>query len=291
MGLLLDTLRSVEFLAGLGDETLTRFMVLGRSLEHPRGHLFWRAGDAASGVVVPVTGTVKCSKHGADGREFIESFRGPGECVGLDAAVDGLPQVADAVVVRAGEFYRIGAEAFRGFVRENPQVYAVAVRQIGRQLRRATQEREDITLRPVVERMAQFLLEHACLRQRDGAKVLVEATQADMAARLGTVREVVARTLADLTERGLVARTEHGIFIEDWDGLHAVAGVTPEEVRHRATMLGSAPGPRSARYFLPIADERGAAAGSDGCAEHLGDLSACRSAGCPGAGPRDPRRR
>ena len=68
------------------------------------------------------------------------------------------------------------------------------------------------------ERLARFLLEHCCIRQTDGAKVLVHATQSEIAARLGTVREVVARTLSDFIGRGLVSRSDAGLFVDDWKG-------------------------------------------------------------------------
>ncbi len=283
MGLLLETLRNVDFLAGISEDAVVRFMVLGRSSDFPKSHVFWRAGSASQGIVIPVTGEAKNATRGPDGREFIESFRGPGECMGLASTLDGLPHASDAIVVRAGEFFAIRPDAFRAFAREHPEIWPSAVRLMGRQLRRNVQEREDIALRPVGERLAQFLIENACIRQTDGAKVLVEATQSEIAARLGTVREVVARVFADLSRRGLVARTQHGIFIEDWEGLHAVAGVAPGEVQHRTSVYGPTPGLRTARYFLPTVERRNTAHERDAsaCAEHLGDLSACRAAGCP----------
>ncbi len=283
MGLLLQTLRGVEFLAELPDDALTRFMVLGRAADHARAHVFWRAGSTSGFVVIPVSGRAKCTARGADGREFIASFRGPGDCIGLAAALDGLPHASDAIVLRAGEFFTVPAEAVRTFVRDHPPLVAAAVRQIGRQLRRVTLEREDYVLRPLSERLAHFLIENACVRQAGGARVLVDARQADIAARLGTVREVVARNLADLIARGLISRAAHGLHIDDWDGLHEAAGLRPDEVHRRLATFGPSPAARTARYFLPALETDRADADARGCRRHLGDIAACRSAGCPAA--------
>ena len=284
MGLLLDTLNSVDFLSGMGEDAIVRFMVLGRSADYGKGHVFWRSGSSCQGIVVPVSGEAKLASRGPDGREFIESFRGPGECMGLSCTLDGLPHASDAIVVRPGEFFAIRPDSFRQFAREYPDVWPAAVRLMGRRLRRNLQEREDIALRPVSERLAQFLLENSCVRQDDGAKVLIEATQSEIAARLGTVREVVARVFADLARRGLITRSKDGIFVEDWEGLHAVAGVAPGDVQQKSSVYGASPSVRTARYFLPTTERRSSSdRSSAACREHLGDLDACRSAGCPGS--------
>jgi CRP/FNR family transcriptional regulator len=284
MGLLLDTLNSVDFLSGMGEDAVVRFMVLGRSADYSKAHVFWRAGGACQGLVVPVSGEAKLATRGPDGREFIESFRGPGECMGLSCTLDGLPHASDAIVVRAGEFFAIRPDGFRQFAREFPDVWPAAVRLMGRQLRRNLQEREDIALRPVSERLAQFLIENACVRQTSGAKVLIEATQSEVAARLGTVREVVARVFADLARRGLIERSKDGIFIVDWDGLHAVAGVAPGDIQQKSSVYSPSPTVRTARFFLPTTEKRTSRErDSDSCAKHIDDFDACRAAGCPGS--------
>jgi hypothetical protein len=44
-----------------------------------------------------------------------------------------------------------------------------------------------------------------------------------MADAIGSVREVVGRTIRDLRDRGLVCRTAEGLCLQDPDGLHSVA--------------------------------------------------------------------
>jgi len=284
MALLLDTLSSVDFLSGMSQDAVVRFMVLGRSADYRKSHVFWRAGASGQGIVVPISGEAKLATRGQDGREFIESFRGSGECMGLSCTLDGLPHASDAIVVRGGEFFMIRPDGFRKFATEFPDVWPAAVRLMGRQLRRNLQEREDIALRPVSERLAQFLIENSCVRQTDGAKVLVDATQSEIAARLGTVREVVARVFADFGKRGLIERSKAGVFIEDWEGLHAIAGMAPGEVRNTTSVYGPSAAVRTARFFLPSSERRTNANRDAGaCLEHMDDLRACRSAGCPNA--------
>ena len=292
MALLLDTLRSVDFLAGASEEVVLRFMVLGKSADYPKRHVFWKTGRAPQMLVVPVTGEAKTSTFSAEGREFIDRFLASGECLGLASALDGLPHPTDAEVVRAGEFFTISRTNFVRFLDEHPDVRARAARMIGELYRRNLKEREDVALLPVPRRVAEFLLRHACVRQGDGAKVLVHATQSELAARLGTVREVVSRILADFEQRGLIERIDRDVFVSDWDGLHAEAGIELLDDADFAARSAQAD-VRTTRYFLPMIERRGRTPAEDatGCREHLGDLSLCRERGCPAAEDDAKRRR
>jgi CRP/FNR family transcriptional regulator len=295
MGLLLDTLRSVDFLAGASEDVVTRFMVLGKSGDYPKNHVFWRAGKSPEGLVIPVSGEAKTTTRSAEGREFIDRFLGSGECIGLASALDDMEHPTDAEVVRAGEFFTISRTNLQKFLVEHPEIRPRMTQMIGALYRRSLKEREDVALRPVPQRVAEFMLRHACVRQADGAKVLVHATQAELAARLGTVREVVARIFADFGQRGLIERGDHGIFISDWDGLHAEAGLDPADEEEMAVRGGvqTKSQVRTSRFFLPTIERMRRHEDVDEaarCHEHLGDLSLCREKGCPGAAEAGKRR-
>ena len=73
---------------------------------------------------------------------------------------------------------------------------------------------------PVRSRVARYLLDVATLA---GDSHVATASYEDIAAAIGTVREVVARTLAGLRDDGLIRRTEAGIALIDVDGLRDAA--------------------------------------------------------------------
>lgn len=285
VGLLLDTLRIVDFLAGEPDEVLDQFLVAGKCVDFTKGHVVWKRGGQPEGIVVPITGEAKTLGHGPDGREFIERFVGPGEWMGLQSSLDGLPHPTDAEVTRSGAFFRLARKPLMDLLDAHASVRRRATTSIGLLYRQNVHDREDMVLLTVTQRLARFLIEHACLRQTDGAKVLLHATQADIAARLGTVREVVARALGEFASQGLIARTPYGLFIEDWNGLRSVAG--EETTRSTPPESSGAPAAtvRTARFYLPLREDwsRAHEPESSGCREHLGDLSACAHNGCPAA--------
>jgi len=75
---------------------------------------------------------------------------------------------------------------------------------------------EDLSLRTVEERLSRLLLEHSeqgTLQRRRWA------TQTEMAARLGTVPDVLSRALRKLADEGLIRVARHQIEILDLKGL------------------------------------------------------------------------
>ncbi len=75
---------------------------------------------------------------------------------------------------------------------------------------------EDISLRSVEARLARFLLAQAADGEVQRRRW---ATQAEMAARLGTVPDVLNRALRKLGEEGLIEVARHQIRILDLEGL------------------------------------------------------------------------
>ena len=285
MGVLVDALKSVDFLNGESDDVIQAFLVAGKCVDRDKGEMLWRAGTPPQGIAIPVTGEAKTVSHGPDGREFIDRFIGPGEVVGLQSTLDGLPHPTSAEVARPGAFFELPRTAVLQLLDRFPSVRTKVGEAVGRMYRRSVRDREDVVLRPVPERLARFLVEHACVRRSDGAKVLVHATQSEIAARLGTVREVVARTLSDFIARGLVARTDAGLFIDDWRGLSALAALEPGQRAETERGDDATAKVRTARFYLPRSEDWTKARERDplGCMDHTGDLSACERAGCPGA--------
>jgi CRP/FNR family transcriptional regulator len=80
----------------------------------------------------------------------------------------------------------------------------------------------DLSLHTVTARLARLLLEQA---QDDLIQRRSWATQAEMAARLGTVPDVLSRALRTLVEAGLIQVQRHQIQILDRQGLleHTIA--------------------------------------------------------------------
>jgi CRP/FNR family transcriptional regulator len=82
---------------------------------------------------------------------------------------------------------------------------------------------EDLSLRPVTARLAKLLLLQLADDQQTAIPRHRWATQAEIAARLGTVPDVIHRTLRSLENEGLIQVERQRIVILDRNGLAAKA--------------------------------------------------------------------
>lgn len=286
MGLLVNTLAATGLFEEAEEEAVLRLMVLGHSLDRPRGHLFWNAHAHATGLVIPVTGLAKSFTHNADGRELIYSFVGPSELAGMESCMDGLPHPSALRVVRAGEFFSIARDAFKRFLNEFPCVLPRAIAALSNSFRRDLADRRDAALHSVSERVARFFIAHACMLQNDDAKILVNTTQTELAARTGSVREVIARVVSGFLDQGLITREGQNLYVANWRGLCNAAGIELDAPVDPDCHAGVPSGMRTHRFFLSSTDARrnDTAHKPQLCHEHLDDFAICQTMGCPAAG-------
>ena len=79
---------------------------------------------------------------------------------------------------------------------------------------------ETLSLYSVRQRVAKFLIDEADAIEKENA---VRWTQTDMAKRLGTVRDVLGRTLRKFADEGLVRFERERIILLDRQGLEKAA--------------------------------------------------------------------
>jgi CRP/FNR family transcriptional regulator len=96
---------------------------------------------------------------------------------------------------------------------------------MARRVRRFAVLAEDLALRSVTERLARHLEAAA-----DGEVVNLGLTQEQLASRLGTVRELVSRALAELERGGLIERRRSKIVLRDAERLAALARGESDDV-------------------------------------------------------------
>jgi CRP/FNR family transcriptional regulator len=94
---------------------------------------------------------------------------------------------------------------------------------LARRLRHFAAIVSDLAFRPVAERLARHLETALARPIKRGADLALSLTQAQLAARLGTVRELVTRAFSELEARGVIARERSRVIIRDPARLAALA--------------------------------------------------------------------
>ena len=193
----------------------------------------FQQGEPAVGLFIVAHGAIEVRQISLHGREQVFHTEGPGATLGEAPLLDGEGYIASAV---AGEASRVLVLPRADLVRlchRHPVVALTIAATLARRLRRFADLVGDLAFRPVNERLARYL--HGAAGT-DGGAFHLALTHAQLAARLGTVRELVARSLAQLQERGVIQRTGARIVVRDRAVLAAMArGESPRPSSKRGT--------------------------------------------------------
>jgi CRP/FNR family transcriptional regulator len=109
---------------------------------------------------------------------------------------------------------------------DHPQAALTALANMAKKLRSVASLAEQLALKDVGQRLASLLLEEARIgspKLQDGVSFSLPLSHSQLASRLGSVREVVTRTLHKLTEQGVIEIRGHRIVILNLRELSAQA--------------------------------------------------------------------
>ncbi len=187
-----------------------------------RGEVLALEGEPCTTVYFLAEGRIRVLKMSPQGREQVLRELRPPEAFYLVPALDGGPLPATTRAATRATLLALPREALITIATEHPSVALQMLRDFATRLRRLTVLVEDLSLRTVSERLAKLLIERA------GSPDEHRITQQEMAIQLGTVREVVARSLAQFEEQGWISVHRGTIEILDLAALHKAA--YPDEV-------------------------------------------------------------
>jgi CRP/FNR family transcriptional regulator, dissimilatory nitrate respiration regulator len=217
---MMDDGRKVEdspLFAQLDRETrraLGRAAVIRRA---PAGAALFRAGAPARGLVLVLEGTVRVV-GARQGRQHLVHESGPGETLGEVPLFAGGGYPATAIARTACLYAVFPPEVLGGIMRRDTAVAWLLLARLARRVRHLVSRLERNTAWSVESRLAEVLL--ARQAAAGGDSFTLETGQAALAEELGTVREVVVRTLAEFCRAGLLGRERRGWYrVCDAEGL------------------------------------------------------------------------
>ena len=206
------------FFAGLDEETLGILVQDAVWREYAAGEVVVLEGEATDGFYYIQSGWLKVGKVAANGREQVLSFIESGNTFYEVGAFSDLPNPATAVALEQAGVWLIKRERVMQLVRERPFFAEFILSKMAGRLLHLVSLVTDLSLRPVTGRLARLLLESA---EGDILQRPRWYTQAELAARLGTVPDVIQRALRELEQEGLIEVTRQTIRILDRTGLTA----------------------------------------------------------------------
>jgi CRP/FNR family transcriptional regulator len=199
-------------------EELSRLAV-DRAFETGQSLLY--EGTPCEGLYVIGSGTVKITKISPSGREIMLAIESAPSSVAEVPLFDDGNNPATVTAIRDTVAFLLRKDDFRRFCQAHPEVPLKVLAVVGRRLRTLVGLIEAVTFGSVRQRLARILLQAAEESGPDAAEV--NLTHEELAARLGTVREVVSRNLARFQAEGLVRVVKRQITVLDVEALRAEA--------------------------------------------------------------------
>jgi CRP/FNR family transcriptional regulator, cyclic AMP receptor protein len=185
------------------------------------GEEIFAEGMPCEGLYVILSGSARLFKTAASGREQVLTIEMAGSTLAELPVFDEGPYPASASAIGDSTLLFIARSDFRALCLEEPEVALAVLKAVGRRLRRLVGLVEQLSFTTVRHRLADLLLEKAREGETTGRGVeftLVENNQ-ELAARIGTVRELVSRNLSRLQLEGIIAMEGKGVIVRDLERL------------------------------------------------------------------------
>ena len=217
---LIPRLQANPFFAGLEEDMLRELAETAVWREYNSGEIVVLEGEALSGLYYLQYGWLKVVKISPGGREQVLRFLEPGETFNEVGLFANQPNPATAIALEPAGVWLIRREAIRQLIRAHPEFAEHVLSKMAERLLYLVSLVTDLSLRPVTGRLARLILEEAV---DDTLHRPRWYTQAELAARLGTVPDVVQRALRALEKEGFIEVQRRLIRITDRNALAAIA--------------------------------------------------------------------
>ncbi len=208
----LALLSSNEYFNDLDDALLRKVAAQMQLREFERGEaLFWE-GDECAGLHVIQQGCVKLYSLSPQGRQYIVRILQESETCNEVPTFDGGVNPVNAEALETTRVWVIEAGVLRELLATHPEFSKKVLYNFAQILRGLVERVSEMAFFQVTHRLARLISE---LPPEELSGEAAHWTQEQMAARLGTVREVVARSLKELERSGAIRLEKRRIRISD----------------------------------------------------------------------------
>jgi CRP-like cAMP-binding protein len=217
---LLEQLQAIPFFTGLSEPLLRELAQGAVWRDYESGEVVFLEEDRTDGLYYLQHGWIKISKTSPQGREQILQFLEPGTTFNAVGLFAGRPNPATAIALEPAGVWILRRDAVMALLRRRPELAQHVVERMAARILELVDLVGDLSFRTVTQRLARLLLADAAgdTLHRPGWY-----TQAEIAARLGTVPDVIQRALSSLVATGVIAVERDAIVIHDRDALDRLA--------------------------------------------------------------------
>lgn len=205
----ISALRGNQYFDDLAEPMLKDIAQHTRLAEYQRGDVLFWEGDPCEGLFILRQGSAKIFRISPQGRQYIVRILQEGDTFAEVPAFDEGTSPVNVEALEACQVWIIDKNKLHALVMEHPMFAQKVLVNFGTMLRGMVRMVSEMAFYQVTHRLARLI--DAELPQDKAA----HWTQEQLAARLGTVREVVARSLKEMERSGAIKLEDRRIHIVD----------------------------------------------------------------------------
>jgi CRP-like cAMP-binding protein len=211
-----NTLRGCQIFTGLPSEDLDLISSFVIPKELAKGEYLFHEGSASEGFYVVQRGAVNVHRVSANGKEQVISVFRTGQSFAEAALASPGGYPADARAIEDSTILLVPKADILGLLRNRPELALRMLGSMSQHLRVIVGLLDDLTLKDVETRLANWLLKRCPRPLPAGAvEIQLDQTKRVLAAEIGTVSETLSRTFADFREKKLIRVAGKAITILD----------------------------------------------------------------------------
>ena len=221
-----EALKRTKLFQELDDDALRSVAERAFERRYQKDEVLFVAGEVVRGMYVIVEGAVRAFRVSSDGREQVIHVERAGATIAEVPIFDDGAYPSTAAAEEETVTLFIDKHDVRRLCLQHPEIMLTALKLLAGRLRRCAELVEALSLREVGQRLARFLLAEARrsgTRTDDGISVNLTQTNQQIAARVGSVREVVSRAFTRLQHDGLIVFEGRRLIIRDEAALESFA--------------------------------------------------------------------
>jgi CRP/FNR family transcriptional regulator len=191
-----------------------------------KGEVLFLSGEAAKGLFVVLRGKIRAFQQDEDGREQVMHVDAAGAVLGDVPVFDDGPYPVSAIAEVNADVLLIEKSDMRGLCAKYPSLAMAALKLLAAKVRKHANLVETLSFHDVGQRLALFLLteaQSASFSVRSPMPFRLPLSNHEIANRIGSVRDVVSRSLARLKHEGLIAMEDREVTILDVQSLRRYA--------------------------------------------------------------------
>ncbi len=200
-----NTLRHCQLFAGLAPADLRAVAEISIVKTLEKGDYLFHEAEPGHGFYVVQKGTINVHRVSPAGKEQVIRIFRAGESFAEASLATTAGYPADARAVESSQVLLVQKAGFLALLKQQPELALRMLASMSLHLRSLVGQLEDLTLKDVETRLANWLLKR-CPDPASQKPVVIElkTTKRLLAAELGTVSETFSRTLAKFREQQLL---------------------------------------------------------------------------------------